>query len=149
MVFLIILLLLAGLIAGIVRFLKTPAQPVGRLLHALVPLSMSAAAVVLLMRMAQGSTAGTYKVTVTAGTATQGTNRLQQLRFGAGSNAVIDTGTQAASGGNFSINVPATPSEYTFTLKRAASGQAVTVPVTVVDSCGEWQTLIGSGTGAP
>jgi hypothetical protein len=98
--------------------------------------------------MAQGSTPGAFKVTVTAGAATQGTNRLEQLRFGNGSNAVIDTGTQAASGGNIAINVPAAPSKYTFTVKRAASGQPVTVPVTVVDSCGEWQTLIGGGTGA-
>jgi hypothetical protein len=51
--------------------------------------------------MAQGTTAGAFKVTVTAGEALQGTNRLLELRFGSGSNAIIDTGTQAeASSGN-------------------------------------------------
>ena len=98
--------------------------------------------------MAQGTTAGTFKVTVTAGAASQGTNRLVELRFGSGSNAIIDTGSQTASNGNFAFSIPSNPTEYTFTVTRAASGAAVTVPLTVVDSCGEWKTLIGGGTGA-
>ena len=98
--------------------------------------------------MAQSGTPGTLRVTVTAGSATQGTNRLQELRFGAGSNAIIDTGTQSISNGNFAHSLPTTPIEFSFLVRRAASGQAVTVPLTVIDSCGAWQTLVGGGTGA-
>ncbi len=98
--------------------------------------------------MAQGSTAGTFRVTVTAGSAAQGTNRLQQLRFGNGTNAIIDTGTQAASSGNFTYSLPSATTEMTFTVKRQSNGAPVTVPLTVVDSCGEWNTLVGGGNGA-
>jgi thermitase len=91
---------------------------------------------------------GTLRVTVVAGAASQGTNRIVQLRFGTGSNAVIDTGSHPSSGGDFTYRLPAASTEVTFTVRRAANGGSVTVPLTVVDSCGEWQTLIGGGSGA-
>lgn len=90
--------------------------------------------------------AGALKVTLTVSAGTSGTNRLQQIRFGTGSNAVIDTGSQAQSG-NFSVNMPANTAEYSFTIRRTSDG-AVTVPLTVTDNCGEWKTVVGGGAGA-
>jgi hypothetical protein len=86
------------------------------------------------------------KVTLTAGTTGQGTNQLREVKFGSGSNATIDTGTHAAAG-NFTVSLPASTTEYSFSVKRATGG-AVTVPLIVTDNCGEWQTLIGGGANA-
>jgi hypothetical protein len=44
--------------------------------------------------------------------------------------------------------MPAESVSYTFTVKRNATGGAATVPLTVVDSCGEWPTLVGGGPAA-
>ena len=87
---------------------------------------------------------GTLRVTISAGAASSGSNTIQQIRFGSRANAIIDTGTQAASG-NFTVTLPAQSVVYTFTVKRSVTGQATTVPLTVIDWCGEWSTLIGGG----
>jgi hypothetical protein len=33
----------------------------------------------------------------------------------------------------------------TFTVRRATAGQAFTVPLTVVDGCGDWPAFVGRG----
>ena len=33
----------------------------------------------------------------------------------------------------------------TLVVRRATTGLATTVPLTLVDDCGEWQTLVGGG----
>ena len=93
------------------------------------------------------STPGALSVTLTAGTATSGVNRLRQVRFGSSANAVVEAGTQAASG-NFTVNLPAESTSYTFVVRRSAPGAATTVPFTVIDSCGEWTTFVGGGPSA-
>jgi thermitase len=90
---------------------------------------------------------GALKVTLGVSASSSGTNRLQQVRFGSGANAVIDTGSQQAQSGNFSVNMPANTAEYSFTIRRVSTG-AVTVPLTVTDACGEWKTFVGGGAGA-
>ncbi len=90
---------------------------------------------------------GTMQVTVTAGTASSGPNTLQQIRFGAGTNATIQAGTQAESG-NFTVTPPAGSVSFTFTISRNVTGNATTVPLIVVDRCGEWDTLVGGGPAA-
>ncbi|MFN8633784.1 MAG: S8 family peptidase [Chloroflexota bacterium] len=95
------------------------------------------------------SAPGVLTVTVTAGTASQGTNRLQQLRFGAGSNAVVQSADSGnGQSGSFTISLPNTPSTYSFTIRRSSPGATVTVPLTVVDSCGDWSTFVGGGPNA-
>ncbi len=90
------------------------------------------------------ATAGTLRVTVTAGTASSGTNSLQQIRFGAGANAIVEAGTHAESG-SFTVTIPEESVAYTFMVKRNVAGAATTVPLTVVDRCGEWPSLVGGG----
>jgi hypothetical protein len=87
------------------------------------------------------------QVTVTAGTASSGPNTLQQIRFGAGTNATIQAGTQAESG-NFTVTPPAGSVTFTFTISRNVMGNATTVPLIVVDRCGAWDTLVGGGPAA-
>jgi len=92
---------------------------------------------------------GVMQVSVTAGApsaAAAGNNRLQAIRFGAATNAVIEAGPQAAAGNFTRSLLPAAPDTFTFTVRRASAG-AFTVPMTVVDSCGDWQTFVGAGAG--
>lgn len=37
---------------------------------------------------------------------------------------------------------------HAFHLRRQSPGVPVTVPLTVTDRCGAWQTVVGGGTGA-
>jgi hypothetical protein len=90
---------------------------------------------------------GALRVSLNVGTATSGTNRLLQVQFGAGANAVVDTGTHSQAG-DFTVTLPPGATGYDFVIKRSSDGRAVTVPITVVDSCGAWKTFVGGGTGA-
>jgi hypothetical protein len=85
-------------------------------------------------------------VTINVSSSATGSNRLQQVRFGTGTNAIVDTGSQAQSG-NFAVDIPIGTGEYSFTIRRANNG-AVTVPLTVTDNCGEWKTFVGGGAGS-
>jgi hypothetical protein len=84
-------------------------------------------------------------VTITS----QGTNvRLLRLTYGAASNARIDVGTLPGGTGNFNFNLPAHTVTTSFFVRQAAPGAGTTVPLTVVDSCGEWPTFVGGGPAA-
>ena len=70
--------------------------------------------------------------------------QLRELRFGNAVNARIDVPGQAAGQrGSFTLPLAASPRQVTFTIHQDAGGQAVTVPLTVVDGCGEWPTFVG------
>lgn len=96
---------------------------------------------------------GRMVVTITVAGADQG-NRLLTLQFGGDSrtpnaNALLDLpdiGNGRAVPAT--IDVPNTPASYTFYLRRATAGSAVTVPITATDLCGGWQTVVGGGTSA-
>ena len=68
-------------------------------------------------------------------------NRLLGLRFGAAANALIDIGPQTAMTGGFTFSPPAGSTASTFFVRRVSSGGA-TVPLTAVDDCGNWRTLV-------
>jgi hypothetical protein len=89
--------------------------------------------------------AGRLQVVVTAPSIAN--DRLVALRFGAATNARIEAPGQNGSGG-FSVSLPPGTQQATFVVQRVADGQAVTVPLTVVDSCGEWPTVVGGGPAA-
>jgi hypothetical protein len=91
-------------------------------------------------------------VTVTAGAPEQG-NRLTNLQFGPDArtpnpNALIDLpGIGNGRTAPTSVAVPNTPATYTFYLRRQSPSTPLTLPVTVTDFCGTWQTVVGAGTG--
>ena len=78
---------------------------------------------------------------------TGATNRLQQLHFGTFQNATVTLNGQPVTSGQ-TYTVPAGVTGVDFTVKRVAAGQPTTVPLTVVDGCGEWHTFVGGGAGA-
>jgi hypothetical protein len=90
--------------------------------------------------------AGARTVTVQAGVGT-----VQSIQFGISSptprpivNALIDyPGIGTGLTGPFTAT-PGT-SQATFTVRRAAAGGQVMVPMIVTDACGTWSTFIGSG----
>jgi YVTN family beta-propeller protein len=78
---------------------------------------------------------------------TQQPNRLRTLRFGTFQNAKVTLDGQPILSGQ-AFTVPENRSTVDFTVERATPGQATTVPLTVVDGCGEWPTFVGGGTSA-
>ena len=75
-------------------------------------------------------------------------NRIQALRFGGASNALVDIGAQTGLTGDTTVALPAAGAQTTFAVRRVTAEQAATVMLTVIDSCGDWSTLVGSGPGA-
>ncbi|HLH25770.1 MAG TPA: hypothetical protein VK066_24900 [Chloroflexota bacterium] len=92
----------------------------------------------------QPAGANQLSVTVAAG----GNARLQQLQFGAATNALIDVAGTPEFSGNRTITLPLETQLTTFTVHHATVGQATTVPLTVVDGCGSWPTFVGGGPNA-
>jgi hypothetical protein len=76
-------------------------------------------------------------------------NGLQQVRFGTFQNARVTlNGQPVASGQIYTVPDPANTHGVNFVVERLQAGQATTVPLTVVDGCGAWQTLVGGGPNA-
>jgi hypothetical protein len=98
---------------------------------------------------AESTGAGRLRVTVTAGT-TPATpiNRLVELRFGAGTNTLVDVGGQTGRSGSFTVPLADRPATVSFVVQRAIAGQASHLPFTVVDVCGLWPTFVGGGPSA-
>jgi len=92
---------------------------------------------------------GTLQVTVTANSSTGVPNiRITALQFGAATNALVDVAGRTGVTGNTTVTLPSPAAQVSFVVRRAAAGQATTVPLTVMDSCGGWPTLVGGGPGA-
>jgi hypothetical protein len=84
------------------------------------------------------------QVTITAQSNGRGAaNELRTLEFGPARNARIVIGGGEESG-NFTQPLPGGATRTTFAVRRAGPG-AFTVPLTVVDGCGDWSTFVGLG----
>jgi hypothetical protein len=90
---------------------------------------------------------GSLAATITANTTPwTPTNSLTLLQFGAATNALIDVpGQPPSQTGSFTVTLPPGTTSATFTVRRATSGAATTVPVVVSDTCGAWPTFVGGG----
>jgi hypothetical protein len=88
------------------------------------------------------------RLTVSVVTSVTAHDYLEGIQFGAATNALIDAGPLVGSTGNAAITTPPGAFQYTFTVRRAAAGQAATVPMTVVSACGSWPTFVGGGAAA-
>jgi len=92
--------------------------------------------------------AGKLQVHVeTAATPTQQNNPLKQVTFGAVQNAKVTLNGQSIASGQV-IGMPVNTYAVDFTVERVTPGQPTTVPLTVVDGCGEWPTFVGGGSDA-
>ena len=74
-------------------------------------------------------------------------NWLTALRFVRTTGASVDVASQTGRTGAFTVNLAGGAVSSQFWVRRVGSGSA-TVQLAVVDRCGEWQTLVGGGTGA-
>ena len=91
---------------------------------------------------------GRLQVTVQAGRpATAPSNVLRTVRVVQAPNARVDILGQSVGAGGGSISVPAGTQSVSFTVTRLAAG-AITVPLVITDSCGEWETFVGGGANA-
>jgi len=93
---------------------------------------------------------GQLQVTIAAQTsASTPTNALQALRFGAGTGALVDVpGGPTGQAGSFTLSLPPGTQQTTFFVRQATAGAAATVPLVVVDGCGDWPTVVGGGPSA-
>jgi hypothetical protein len=90
---------------------------------------------------------GRLQVTITSSAVANA--YLFSLQFGAATNALVDVpGQPPGQPGNFTVPLPPGTRQTQFSVRRATSGQAATVPLTVTDSCGSWPTLVGGGPSA-
>lgn len=70
-----------------------------------------------------------------------------RMVVGNASNAVVDMPGGPTGVTGQTVQFPTYPSTATFYVRRLAAGPA-TVPITVVDACGSWNTFVGGGAGA-
>jgi chitinase len=78
---------------------------------------------------------------------TQRNNRVVSLRFGTLQNARVTVSGLPVTSGQ-TVTPPANALSIEYSVERVTPGQATTVPFTVVDACGEWQTFVGGGAAA-
>lgn len=76
-----------------------------------------------------------------------GGGSIRQIRFGPIQNAAVDIGAEANRTGTFTYQLPSAAPQIGFSVRRLAGG-AATVPVVVVDDCGEWRSFVGGGAAA-
>jgi hypothetical protein len=96
-------------------------------------------------------TPGGGRLLVSVGTETLpggSANAITALRFGAATNALIDVGTLVGRTGNLSVPLAPSTTTTSFVVRQANTSQPTTVPLTVVDGCGEWPTVVGGGPAA-
>ncbi|MFN8636233.1 MAG: SBBP repeat-containing protein [Chloroflexota bacterium] len=89
-------------------------------------------------------TGGHLQVTVTSTPQTGGPNPFAGIIFGTIQNGAVSLNGQPMANGQ-AVPFAANTSQAVFTVQRPTAGQAVTVPFTVVDICGPWQTFVGAG----
>ena len=88
---------------------------------------------------------GRLRVTVTAGC-----GAIQTITIGAGSAAITNAVVEIEGGprgivGSRTVSMPGGATTATLYITRQQAGQATTVPLTIVDGCGEWRTFVGGG----
>jgi hypothetical protein len=86
---------------------------------------------------------GLLRVTVSGGAPP-----LAMLRFGTprpAQNAIVEVDGRPVAG---DVPLPAGATQASFVVRRATPGQATTVPFTVVDAHGPWETFVGGGPNA-
>lgn len=101
-------------------------------------------------RVRQSATAGGGALTVTVEPTafnTQANNPLREIRFGTLQNATVTVNGQSVTSGQ-TVSLASSPISAELQVRRVSTGQATTVPFTVVDGCGEWSTFVGGGAGA-
>jgi len=94
---------------------------------------------------AVSSSNGGLSATISASTGPAApNNRLQQLRLPGVPNAAVEVRGQIITT-TTTVSLPDRPQSVAMFVRRTGGSDGVTIPVTVVDDCGDWQTLLGGG----
>jgi len=94
------------------------------------------------VKLTSASSGGMLQVTLQAGGGV-----IREIRFGPTQNATVDVGNLSGQTGSFTYR-PASPSaQIPFFVRKLTTGPS-TVPIVVVDDCGEWKSFVGGGTAA-
>jgi uncharacterized protein (DUF1501 family) len=91
------------------------------------------------VRVSTSASGGRLQVTLVAGG-----GLIREVRFGPTQNGRVDVGSLTAQTGTFTYRPMTAAAQVTFSVGREAAG-ASTVPITVVDDCGEWKSFVGGG----
>jgi hypothetical protein len=76
------------------------------------------------------------------------TNSLLRLDFAKPAVAIVDIpGGPSNQAAPFTYTPTAGTTSVSFFIRQQTPGQAATVPLTVVDTCGNWPTFVGGGAG--
>ena len=75
------------------------------------------------------------------------TSFLRAIQLGAPVNARVDIGGQRDLKAPTTVSLPPGSQQATV-VRRVTAGQTATVPLTIVDDCGEWPTFVGGGPSA-
>jgi hypothetical protein len=94
------------------------------------------------VHLASTASGGRLNVTLQAGG-----GMIRQIVFGPTQNALVDVGTLVSQAGSFTYQVPGPGPVVNFSVRRQAAGPT-TVPIVVVDDCGEWRSFVGGGAAA-
>jgi hypothetical protein len=75
-------------------------------------------------------------------------NRLREIRVSGATNATLDIGDHIGIAGPQTVTLPDGTEQTSLIVQRVTPNQPATVPLVIVDACGEWPTLVGGGAGA-
>jgi hypothetical protein len=75
-------------------------------------------------------------------------NTLMRIEIGDARNATVEISGQVRPAGGVSIPIESGSQSATFIIRRQTPGQTTTVPLTVTDACGTWQSMVGGGPAA-
>jgi hypothetical protein len=77
------------------------------------------------------------------------TNAIREIRIGQNAvNGLVDAHGRTGLRGGAVITFPSPVTSATLTVRRERPNEPTTVPLTIVDGCGEWTTFVGGGTSA-
>jgi len=93
---------------------------------------------------------GELKVTVeSSSTAGVPDNALKTIRIITLANASVEIGGDTIRQNDVRVELDGGTEEVHFYVQRDANNQAYTATLGITDACGEWQTFVGGGPGAP
>lgn len=112
--------------------------------------------VYLILGTAQNCRPGLVKITIAPSggglnvtiNAASSTLPIKSLQFHGLTNAIVNMAGQNAVSSDITLALPSGSFAVTLTVRRAAAGASTTVPITIVDGCGTWETFVGGGAGA-
>jgi hypothetical protein len=91
------------------------------------------------VRVTTSAAGGRLQATLVAGG-----GLIREVRFGPTQNGKVDVGPLTERTGTFTYRPTTAAAQITFSVGRVAAGPT-TIPIVVVDDCGDWTSFVGGG----